>query len=200
MFPSNNLNNYLEKYLEELSQNNWTQIPIEAEFVQRLYSSAKKKLAQNLFKIAGLSQSTTPLTDIRSDSIYWLDAASDDLGQVDIMALMHLDNLKDHIRSFFRISISEFECHYAVYKPGQFYKRHTDTTSVNNKRLFSFVIYLNEVWSEDDGGEIVGYQDDKVLFNVMPLSGNILIFRSDIEHEVLPTQKNRYSLTGWYRR
>lgn len=200
MFPSNNLDSFLEKYLEELSQNNWTQIPIDPEFVKKLYGSAKKKLAQNLFKIAGVSQSITPQTDIRNDSIYWLDASSDDLGQIDIMVLMHLDNLKDHLRSFFRISISEFECHYAVYKPGQFYKRHTDTTSINNKRVFSFVIYLNEVWGEEDGGQIVGYQDDKTLFNVLPLSGNILIFKSDIEHEVLPTQKNRYSLTGWYRR
>lgn len=200
MFPSNNLNNYLEKYFEELNQKNWTQIPIDSEFVLKLYTSAKKKLAQNLFKIAGLSQTTTPQTDIRNDSIYWLDASSDDLSHTDILALMHLDNLKDQLKSYFRTSIAEFECHYAVYKPGQFYKRHTDTTSTNNKRVFSFVIYLNEVWSEEDGGQMVGYSADQILFNVLPLAGRILIFKSDIEHEVLPTQKNRYSLTGWYRR
>lgn len=200
MFPANNLEKFLEKYFEEISQKNWTEIPIDINFALKLQKTAKSKLDLNLFKIAGLSRSNEPELSVRNDSIYWLNAEADSLDQTDMMALIQLDDLKDHLKNYFRISISEFECHYAVYKPGQFYQRHKDTTAENNKRVFSFAIYLNEHWNDDDGGEIQGYENEKVIFKVQPKAGIMLLFKSELEHEVLSTKKNRYSLTGWFRR
>ena len=200
MFPATNLDGFLEKYFEELNQKNWTLIPIDLDFVLKLQKSAKSKLDSNLFKIAGLAKSTEPDLTIRNDSIYWLDAESDSLTPTDMLALIQLDDLKDRLKSFFRTSISEFECHYAIYKPGQFYQKHKDVTSTNNKRVFSFVIYLNEIWDADDGGETEAFVNDQSLFKILPKAGTMLMFKSDLEHAVLPTKKNRYTLTGWYRR
>jgi SM-20-related protein len=54
----------------------------------------------------------------------------------------------------------------------------------------------------DDGGELVIYTDDKATdgIKVIPSFATIAVFLSeDHLHEVLPTQRDRYSIAGWYR-
>ena len=62
------------------------------------------------------------------------------------------------------------------------------------------MLYLNEDWKESDGGHLIGYDQDKVIFRVKPELGQMILFRSDLEHEVMPTQRGRFSLTGWFRK
>ena len=66
--------------------------------------------------------------------------------------------------------------------------------------MISVVLYLNEGWTDADGGQLrlhlAGGPRD-----VLPELGTFVIFRSDtVPHEVLPAARPRYSLTGWYRR
>ncbi|MGZ3690372.1 MAG: 2OG-Fe(II) oxygenase, partial [Pseudobdellovibrio sp.] len=38
------------------------------------------------------------------------------------------------------------------------------------------------------------------LFKLNPEIGQMLIFKSEVEHEVVPAHKTRYALTGWMRK
>ncbi len=204
MFPANDLKKYLEKYFSQLNEQNWTLIPVDKILTSKLQDSARTKLKANQFKAAGISGLELPATEIRNDSTFWLDSQSDSLNEADRKVLICLQELTVLLKDFFRISLTEVECHYAVYQPGQYYKRHRDSTQNDNKRVFSFVIYLNENWAPTDGGQLVGYEngnDNKTAaFSILPELGNMILFKSDFEHEVLRTDRLRYSLTGWLRR
>lgn len=200
MFPANNLDQFLIKYFEELNKQSWTLIPTQMDFALQLQNSAKAKLSTNQFKPAGITQSTEPRPSIRNDQIFWLDKKTDSLTPIDRLVLERLNALTHCLKNYFRISLTEFECHYAVYETGHFYQKHLDTTHENNKRIFSFVIYLNENWEPQDGGQLLGYAQNEKIFEILPRIGQMVLFKSDLEHEVLATHKTRHSLTGWIRR
>lgn len=193
MFPANSL----EKYFSQLNEKNWTLIPVDKSFAAKLQNSAKTKFEAQEFKAAGISGE---VAGIRKDSTFWLDSDNQTLTEADKSILDQLQLFSEQLKKFFRISLTEIECHYAVYEPGQFYKLHRDSTQNDNKRVFSFVIYLNEDWAPASGGQLVGYENQNVVFTILPEIGNMILFKSDLEHEVLPTERTRYSLTGWLRR
>jgi SM-20-related protein len=187
---------HLQHYFSDLAEKSWAVIPVDQEVALNLQSSARKRAAE--FKPAGISQSLQPVKEIRNDKILWLDSATAE-NEYEKSVLKNLILLQEELRHYFRISLNEFECHFSIYDPGQYYARHKDTLKNNNKRIFSFVLYLNPEWSEADGGQIVGYDGHEVLFRIQPLAGQLLIFKSDVEHEVLPAVRQRFALTGWMR-
>jgi len=63
--------------------------------------------------------------------------------------------------------------------------------------VVSMVIYLNPNWQPGDGGELRLYPSDGSVINIAPKAGTLALFLSELEHEVLPTLKPRYSITGW---
>ncbi len=198
MFPANDL----EKYFDQLNEKNYALIPVNQVLVSKLQISAQDKYFKNKFKSAGISQNALPQTSIRNDSTFWLDLKTENLTEAENLTLFSLDQLSEYLKNYFRISLTAIECHYAYYEPGNFYKRHRDSTQLNNQRIFSFVIYLNSSWNEHDGGELLGYENDSesILFKIKPEMGQMIIFKSHIEHEVLTTHRSRMSLTGWVRK
>lgn len=200
MLPANNLS----KYFEELAEKGWVLFNLDTPLLLQLRSSAEQRWKLEQFQEAAITQSLQILAEtahqtIRSDSTLWLDPSTDNISDQEAFMLKEIQRLNTDLRNFFRIGLREVECHYSIYKPGQFYKKHRDTTAANNKRYFSFVIYLNTTWNDGDGGELVGYNGDKVLFRILPQMGKMILFRSDIEHEVLPPTQMRFTLTGWFR-
>lgn len=191
---------HLRKHLDELSENLWTVIPFDIQQSAALLECAKLRLQNNQFRQAALASTQKVASSIRNDEIFWLDAKSDDLQAAEKKILYFLDKLCSEIKNDLRVSLSEFECHFAFYDKHHFYHKHRDTTSQNNKRVFSFVLYLNPNWNADDGGLLVGYDQEKILFKIKPEMGQMIIFQSDLEHEVQPTLRGRYSLTGWFRK
>ena len=188
MFTSNNL----DSYFGELSQQKWTLIPIDPVFALKLLKSAKlRKL-----RPAGISQGAQIEPHTRGDSIQWLDSHTG----ADDEVLTELELLKSALQEYFRIHLSHLECHYSLYNSGQFYVKHFDNAINDNKRIFSFVIYLNDSWTPADGGQLRAFQNENILFEIEPKLGSMILFRSDIEHEVLTTNCSRYSLTGWMRK
>ncbi|MGZ3690713.1 MAG: 2OG-Fe(II) oxygenase, partial [Pseudobdellovibrio sp.] len=153
---------HLDQYFEKLAENSWVVLPFDKDLSKKLLQSAQDKTP--LFKAAGLARHDQPDTQIRSDRIYWLESKSGELNETDHLILRQLEDLKNNLKNFFRTSLNEFECHYSVYGQGQHYDRHSDAPFDNNKRVFSFVIYLNENWREENGGQIIGYNKDKILF------------------------------------
>jgi SM-20-related protein len=78
----------------------------------------------------------------------------------------------------------------------------TEGSFKNSKnRVVTTVYYLNENWSEDDGGELVIYdEDNNYLTKVTPHANTLIVFLSDkFPHEVLPAKKKRFSIAGWFR-
>jgi SM-20-related protein len=196
VFPANNL----DKYFNDLEQQNWTLIPIDIQHAQKLLNSAKTKLYSKRSRSAGITGSSEPVSALRNDRIFWLESNSTQNDETETKTLQQLAELTESLRQYFRASLSEVECHYSVYETGHFYQKHRDITAENNRRFFSFVLYLNKDWNKSDAGELVAYQNSSVLFKVSPQLGSMILFRSDLEHEVLPTNRSRYALTGWIRK
>lgn len=67
--------------------------------------------------------------------------------------------------------------------------------------MVSLVLYLNDAWLPEQGGELRLYLDERRHQDVLPLGGSLVCFLSgQLPHEVLPATRERLSLTGWFRR
>jgi SM-20-related protein len=135
---------------------------------------------------------------VRTDEICWINGESD-AGRKWIEWTARLQRFLNQ-RLF--LGLFSFESHFAHYSPGSYYKRHYDAFRGETNRVLSVVTYLNPGWSQADGGELVIYNDDmdREGIKVVPLYGTLVIFLSEeFPHEVLPANRDRYSVTGWFR-
>jgi len=110
-----------------------------------------------------------------------------------------LDRTENAMRQLNRrlfLGLKDFETHFTHYPKGTFYKRHSDRFQANSHRVLSFVCYLNNNWLPEDGGQLLLFKDGNTTV-IDPIEGRIAIFQSQIEHEVLLTYNDRYSITGW---
>ena len=140
--------------------------------------------------------------ELRSDDTRWLAHAPDDASERD--AVSSVNALRAHLNEALFLGAQEAELHFARYAPGAFYRTHRDRFRDDDARLLSLVFYLNDEWPDDAGGELVLYADDDsgtVITRVQPRAGTMVCFLCDrFPHEVLPANRERYSLTGWLRR
>jgi SM-20-related protein len=151
--------------------------------------------------------------EIRGDRIRWLDAA----GPAPVRALFErMEALRVAINRHTYLGLFDFECHFSVYAPGMFYRRHLDRFADGGPRVVSCVVYLNEAWDDGDGGTLrIHARDDRTLravasgatvtagdghLDVLPLGGTLVAFSSaEYEHEVLAAKRERMSVAGWFR-
>jgi SM-20-related protein len=133
----------------------------------------------------------------RGDSIYWLDRNHNNKDENDFFD--HMDTFVDYLNSQCYTGIKSYEFHYALYQPDTFYKRHLDQFQNSANRVFSIISYLNPDWKESDGGELYIYHKTTEQ-RISPTNGKTVFFKSnELEHEVLTTQVNRLSITGWLK-
>lgn len=188
----------LEPFFDQIDQKNWTILPFETSFAQEILSMAQQHYSEGLFQSAHTANDHTGT--IRNDQTFWLNHNYMTENPVNLKIFKILDRILFELKSYYRISLDHSECHFAHYQAGSFYKKHSDQAMQNNRRFFSFVIYLNENWLEKHGGRLVGYDlNKKEIFNILPKIGQMIIFKSDIIHEVLISHRSRWSLTGWFR-
>eukprot|EP00927_Polykrikos_kofoidii_P046132 TRINITY_DN40328_c0_g1_i1.p1 TRINITY_DN40328_c0_g1~~TRINITY_DN40328_c0_g1_i1.p1 ORF type:complete len:574 (-),score=68.77 TRINITY_DN40328_c0_g1_i1:70-1791(-) len=82
------------------------------------------------------------------------------------------------------------------------YLRHCDT---GRRAALTAILYLNEGWQSEDGGELrlyeEGFHNTQVKLDVLPEINRLLLFWATEEcpHEVLPTRRDRFAVTTWYR-
>ncbi len=186
----------------ETSKNPLIQCTQLKRLSERLY-------AEKYFKTATIGEAKTTQQnkpEIRNDFTLWIDDKNWPSGlkpdEIDLLQnFCHsLTQIQTELKNYFRLSLNSYETHFAIYPKGHFYKKHVDQTAENNRRHFSFVLYLNQgPWSESEGGQLVGYKGSEKVFEVLPTGDRMIIFFSSIEHEVLPTQRERFSITGWFR-
>ncbi|MBD3584273.1 2OG-Fe(II) oxygenase [Salinimonas sp. HHU 13199] len=135
---------------------------------------------------------------VRSDKVCWIDGTS----ATGERWLTWLEMLKVHLNRRLFLGLFSVESHFAHYQKGDFYKRHVDAFRGESNRVLSLVTYLNPQWSETDGGQLVIYHDksDRAGTKILPRMGTMVLFLSEVfEHEVLPAQKDRYSIASWFR-
>ncbi len=172
-----------------------------------LDENLSKHLKENLFalllkqqlKVAGIGNDSNFLTNksIRSDKIYWLDRAHNDLHENSFFDLM--DEFVKYLNQTCYTGITGYEFHYAYFDKGTSYKRHLDQFKDNQKRAFSMILYLNEHWVLADGGQLCIYHPDSSQV-IDPINGEGVFFKSsELEHEVLLSHKPRMSITGWLK-
>jgi SM-20-related protein len=134
---------------------------------------------------------------IRSDVIYWLDRKHQNQYENDFFDLM--DEFVAYLNRTCYTGITGYEFHYTLYESGTFYKKHIDQFQNNGSRQYSMIMYLNADWKMADGGELRIYHIDEEQ-NISPNSGKSVFFKSsDLAHEVLLTNKQRMSITGWLK-
>lgn len=173
---------------------------ISDELSQHLKKNLLNLLSQNKLQEAGTGNNLLVSHDkaIRSDSIYWLDRAHNNEYENDF-----LDQIDDFVKYLNRscfAGINAYEFHYSLYEVGSFYKKHLDQFNNNPSRKYSMISYLNDDWQESDGGQLMIYQNYNNK-KVNPTQGKTVFFKSnELQHEVLVTQKQRMSITGWLKR
>jgi SM-20-related protein len=132
---------------------------------------------------------------IRGDYIQWLDKNSSAAPLK--LYLNRLNNLIQFLNQSLFLSLKDYEVHSTIYPAGSFYKRHLDQFKKDDHRKLSVICYLNNNWTDENGGQLRMYLHNETK-DVLPISGRLVCFRSDqIEHEVLPANRERLSLTGW---
>ncbi len=149
------------------------------------------------FKKAGIGkQQDRQINEaIRGDYIKWLDKNS-----APAPAKLYLDRLSklvEYLNQSLFLSLKDYEVHLTIYPAGSYYKRHLDQFKKDDHRKLSVICYLNNDWTEANGGQLrVFLPDGEKEF--LPIAGRLICFRSDqIEHEVRPANRERLSLTGW---
>jgi len=136
---------------------------------------------------------------IRGDLIHWLEPNTENILEKKLFQdLFQLQNLLS--RELF-LPLKKFEIHFALYPPGTGYERHYDQHKNQPYRLITFVLYLNKDWNDSCGGELVIYNSNNdELIRVSPTLGKLILFQSALfPHAVLPSSRDRQSLTGWFR-
>ncbi len=157
-----------------------------------------KSINKRSFKQAGIGRENdyqlNPL--VRGDEIRWLDRNDNTKDY-----FQWIEDLRQQFNQQLFLCLFDFETHFSHYPPSTFYKLHYDGFKLSSNRIVSTTLYLNPDWQQQDGGELCLYNsDNQLLEKISPIYGRMVIFLSEeFPHEVLPTKKNRYSLTGWFR-
>lgn len=166
---------------------------IPAALCQALLADVQSR--QNLSRAGvGRGEQTLLNSDIRRDKTLWLEG--DCQAQQDYMAL--LDQLQQQVNRRCFLGLTHYECHYAHYQAGDFYKKHLDAFVGRSNRRLTTVCYLND---STEGGALRLYDEhDQLLQDVQPQAGLLVMFESErFPHEVLPVLTDRFSIAGWFR-
>jgi SM-20-related protein len=148
----------------------------------------------------GRADQTQRHAQVRGDETCWLEPSRLTPPQAPLWNAM--ESLRTTLNEKLFLGLFELEAHYALYAPGSFYERHLDRFQNTDLRVLSVVLYLNESWSPEDGGQLrLEIPETKKTIDVQPEAGTLVLFLSDrFPHEVRPTRRERMSFTGWFKR
>ncbi|KFN44908.1 2OG-Fe(II) oxygenase [Arenimonas oryziterrae] len=163
-----------------------------------LLDDARSLAAAGTLRSAATGRGTGKQTGaLRGDATLWLDDPA--CGPAATRFLAELDTLRQRLNRRLLLGLSEVEAHYALYPPGAGYARHRDRFRDDDARVLSLVCYLNHDWPPEAGGQLRLHLPDGAR-DIEPQCGTTVIFLSaDIEHEVLPAMRERYSIAAWFR-
>jgi SM-20-related protein len=179
-------------------------ISIRDQFVtpvqmRTLLDCARARHARGEFAPARIGQQAAlqRREDIRGDFTCWL---REPLYPAERILLAQLDTLRLELNRETFLGLFDLELHYAWYPPAAGYARHVDRPQGTVQRKVSLVLYLNPDWNDEDGGALRIYEAGRQRCDIEPVGGRLVCFlTADLEHEVLPARRDRWSISGWYR-
>jgi SM-20-related protein len=185
-----------------IGDHGWAVVPdfIGRELVSSLRDEFDLPDNRGLFRAAAIGSERQTRSDIRADRILWLEDPGATDAQRQYLASFEL--LRRSLNQVLQIGLFEYECHFARYAPGAFYRRHVDQFIDGGRRRLSTVLYLNADWQAGEGGELRLYLDQLETghIDVQPIAGTLVAFLSErFPHEVLPARRERLSLAGWFK-
>lgn len=192
----------LLRIVDDLAAQGWSQqnIFLPETLTLELAAECHKRSAEGELSPAAVGRGLTQEVreGVRGDHIQWLEAG-------EVVAcdryLELMDSLRQALNRGLFLGLEDYESHFALYPPGAFYLKHVDRFRDDDRRMVSAVLYLNQSWLPEHGGQLRMYLKDDVEYDVQPTGGCLVVFLSgEIPHEVLPSTRDRLSLTGWFRR
>ena len=172
---------------------------LAAPQIHFLVECAQLRRARGEFAAAriGRDQNLQRRKEIRGDSICWI---TPPLSPAEQGLLDELEHLRQELNRESFLGLFELELHYAWYPPGAGYARHVDQPHGRVQRQVSLMLYLNEDWTPEAGGQLRIFDAAHGHRDIEPIAGRLVHFLTPgREHEVLPTQRNRLSVSGWFR-
>ncbi|RON03790.1 2OG-Fe(II) oxygenase [Pseudomonas brassicacearum] len=192
----------LLRIVDDLATHGWSQqnIFLPQALTLELAAECRKRAVEG--ELAPAAVGRGPFSEIREgirgDHIQWLEPGQDEACD-SYLGLM--DSLREAMNRGLFLGLEDFESHFALYPPGAFYLKHVDRFRDDDRRMVSAVIYLNDGWLPEHGGQLRMYLEEGREHDVVPTGGCLVVFLSgEVPHEVLPATRERLSLTGWFRR
>ena len=190
---------YREDLLNHLSEHSyWVQDNfLDSQTIKDLLLCAQSLEEEGLFKKAKIGKGTNKRqkSEIRSDKIYWIESGT--FERFNIIDQIY-GGLKELCKEHLFLAIKRYESHFAKYGVGDFYKTHKDRHQTSPSRVITCVVYLSDL-RDQDGGQLILYDRNNRPQSILPRAGKVVVFDSELEHEVKPCLVERWSLTGWLR-
>ena len=194
----------LERIAESLATRGWMVVDdfFGPELTAVLRGECRTSRGQGEFRkpAVGSAQRRRTRPEIRGDEILWLEQPA--LSEPQRACLDRFEQVRLTLNRTLQLGLFEFESHFAHFPTGAAYARHIDQFFGDNHRKLSCVLYLNESWKPEDGGELRLYlhSDGAEFEDVLPKGGRLVIFFSGrFAHEVLPAKRERMSIAGWFK-
>lgn len=144
--------------VDDLAARGWSQqdIFLPEALTLDLAAECRKRAAEGELAPAAVGRGPAQeiREGIRGDHIQWLEPGQAEASDA-YLALM--DSLREALNRGLFLGLEDFECHFAMYPPGAFYKRHVDRFRDDDRRMVSAVIYLNSQWLPEHGGQLRMY-------------------------------------------
>lgn len=182
-----------DQRLDELTADGWT--VIDQVYTDKALLALQAESGFIEYRTAALS-SGVRISHIRGDNIRWITK--------DFFAgfyyLQSINDLASLLNRCLFAGIRHSEAHYACYPSGFGYQWHSDNPAGRDERVISAVFYLNDDWGIEDGGALEVIDNHGVHHEVMPMANRLVIFDSNIRHQVQIAHRQRYSIATWMRR
>jgi SM-20-related protein len=207
-FTSHSNKVLIEAAIEALTMQGYAILPdwFSQEQTQLLAQRAQALQMANLLTPASTGKQTKLDTNLRGDNTCWLTNDTTHFAEQHYLASMY--TLQSALNQTFYLGLDSIESHFAIYPIGAYYKKHLDQfmSELYKKdavRQVSSVLYLNEHWLAEDGGQLRLYLDENKAdqtLDISPIGGTLVLFMSSrFYHEVLPAKRERMSVTGWFK-
>lgn len=195
----------LAKIIDDIAEKGWSAVDnfLPDEEISAILKEQTALFNEGAFRKAGIGKgdSFQVRPEIRGDHVMWIEP--NEASERVKTYLNKVEALRQILNQEFYAGLKSFECHFAMYPPDSFYKKHLDQFKQVRYRIITCILYLNKNWTYEDGGLLRIYKDgenEDQYVDIIPQAGTFVCFKSaDIYHEVLSTSRQRYSITGWLR-
>lgn len=193
----------LNDIVAALAEPGWCVMPgfLSEEEVDGLRRECRLAFAAGAFHAAGVGSGQAQVrSKVRGDHVCWVEETQ--AGPALRAVLARLETLRQRVNQELFLGLFDVELHYAIYPPGAGYQRHLDRFRDDDRRALTVILYLNQDWGPEDGGQLRFWPEAEAApLEIIPSGGTLVTFLSErYWHEVAPARRERMSLTGWFRR